>query len=538
MTLFSNGSETANLVVSSGLLQQLWAANSNLLENGDPNESLRCKIYPQQNYNILAFATSPWTLDGDEADLFCQVPKNIPLIITGHSLGGSIASLFTLWMLDNMDLSKTKRPLCITFGSPLVGDSSLQKAIFQSQTWNSCFLHVVSNQDPVPRIFLHHNPVHQTGAYKPFGTFLICSESGCACFGHPDSILELLPASASYGVQNRYPHEALVINHYQEMVEKLNGRTICRNATEPVDWDRGVLRDNLAEKPFDTGIYKQIKAILTGPPKKKIDIQTLIKQEKDIIAKKKASDLSTELNDMKINMVQLEWYKKFCKDEKTGYYDTYKNKKYEWDINVQEFKKKLTNYWIDKVKEAESKPQKEGASLRTRWLGAGTNYRRMVEPLDIAEYYKENKLNYETQGRSRHYIRLEEWLKEENNSESNQNNSKKENVASILTIDSCFWAKVEEAIVLCNLLKTENFGVEQKKNKLKEFEKYLWGLLKNYQVSSEIFLRGSSFMKWWEDYKKTMEGSSTSQLHHFMNSRAYEEYAKGTWSPPIYDLIF
>ncbi|XP_060672083.1 senescence-associated carboxylesterase 101-like [Ziziphus jujuba] len=325
------------------------------------------------------------------------------------------------------------------------------------------------------------------------------------------------------------------------MVEKLNGRTICRNATEPVDWDRGVLRDNLAEKPFDTGIYKQIKAILTGPPKhqqqQKINIINLVNREKRVISKKSFNP-SKKLNDMKINMAYLEWYKKWSKDQKTGYYDVYKKKLNEWDIKVEGFKKDLTNYWIDMVKEVETKPQKEGASLRTRWLGAGTNYRRMVEPLDIAEYYKENKLNYETQGRSRHYIRLEEWLKEENNSESNQNNSKKENVASILTIDSCFWAKVEEAIVLCNLLKTENFGVEQKKNKLKEFEKYLWGLLKNYQVSSEIFLRGSSFMKWWEDYKKTMEGSSTSQLHHFMNSRAYEEYAKGTWSPPIYDLIF
>ena len=72
------------------------------------------------------------------------------LIITGYSMGGSVASLFTLCLLEVINLSKPKcRPICITFGSPLIGGFGLQHSM-----WNSFFLHVVSNQDPVPGLFL------------------------------------------------------------------------------------------------------------------------------------------------------------------------------------------------------------------------------------------------------------------------------------------------------------------------------------------------------------------------------------------------
>nr|XP_048327100.1 senescence-associated carboxylesterase 101-like [Ziziphus jujuba var. spinosa] len=578
MTLFSNGSEKANLVVSSGLLQQSWNANSELYGNSDPNERLRFKVHSQGNYNILAFVTSSWTLQADRADLassstfkesfpvfeflcskknptfainkatiflfasyhdkllqlknqLCQVSKDTPLIITGHSLGGSIASLFTLWMLDSMDLTKTKRPLCITFGSPLLGDSSLQKAIFQYQTWNSCFLHVVTSLDPVPRIFMHHIPVHQKGVYKPFGTFLICSESGSACFEDPDSILELLVATASYGAQSQNPYESVPLVDYGRVVENLFNRTFLLDTIELPDW---------AAQPFEAGIIRQLRAIGVAlsqhQQQQKINIINLVNREKRVISKKSFNP-SKKLNDMKINMAYLEWYKKWSKDQKTGYYDVYKKKLNEWDIKVEGFKKDLTNYWIDMVKEVENKPQKEGAAFRTRWLFGGTNYRRMVEPLDIAEYYKEKKPNYETQGRSDHYIKLEEWQKEEKKSESNPNNLKREKVSSILTIDSCFWAKVEEAIILCNLLKTEKFGAEEKVNKLKDFENHVWGLLTNYEVSPEIFLPESSFMKWWKDwktYKRTLGSSFTSPLHDFIESGAHVEYDRGNWSPPIY----
>ncbi|KAE8689311.1 Detected protein of confused Function [Hibiscus syriacus] len=99
-----------------------------------------------------------------------------PLIVTGHSLGGSVASLFTLWLLEGLDISKEKRPLCLTFGSPLLGDKGFQQAISEHPAWHSCFLHVAAtSKDSIPRLFIA--PSHYLNSaieaskydhYKPF----------------------------------------------------------------------------------------------------------------------------------------------------------------------------------------------------------------------------------------------------------------------------------------------------------------------------------------------------------------------------------
>lgn len=60
-----------------------------------------------------------------------RVISSSKLIITGVALGGSIASLFTLLLLESID-SKNKKPICITFGSLLIGDKILQQAKSQS----------------------------------------------------------------------------------------------------------------------------------------------------------------------------------------------------------------------------------------------------------------------------------------------------------------------------------------------------------------------------------------------------------------------
>ena len=102
-----------------------------------------------------------------------------PVIITGAALGGSIASLFTLWLLEKVE-PKLKRPLCITFGSPFIGDAKLQQ-ILENSVRNSCFLHVAdATQTPT------------TEGFKPFGTYLICNGSGCDCIDDPKAVMGLL----------------------------------------------------------------------------------------------------------------------------------------------------------------------------------------------------------------------------------------------------------------------------------------------------------------------------------------------------------
>lgn len=251
---FSSGLELGNFIATSDLLEHSWKAITKLRTEisapiylafyGYYNERSNCKIIafvttpnctenPLEEdggedlvslsdllndeftaFEFLQTKTCPDSaINGVALDLFRRFypvyeqeisrlisNSKTQLIITGHGLGGSVASLFTLLLLDSIDLTKTKRPLCITFGSPLLGNEAFQNAISQFSTWSSCFLHLVSNQDPLPRKFLNNK------AYYPFGTFLFCSQSGgCSCFEGPKSILKLLEATkASNGVLLTY----------------------------------------------------------------------------------------------------------------------------------------------------------------------------------------------------------------------------------------------------------------------------------------------------------------------------------------------
>ena len=282
--------------------------------------------------------------------------------------------------------------------------------------------------------------------------------------------------------------------------------------------------------------------IFQNSPSSPTHFYKLLQQQENIIITKtekgakmmaflnqQAFDPFKGLNDIKVYMAYLEQYKKVAKDEKVGYYDRYKNKLGTSDIKVEEHMRRLTCYWEEMVDQAEKRPQTVGASLRTRSLFGGTNYRRMIEPLDIADYYKAGKQDYINQGRSKHYIILEQLLKETEKPSNGPNELKKQNVASSLTEDSCFWAHVEEARISCQLLSSgESNDREKETNNLIEFENYVYGLMKNYAVSSEIFLPKSSFMTWWREYREIKGTFYRSHLTGLMNNEDnYDKYAKG-----------
>ncbi|XP_059452082.1 senescence-associated carboxylesterase 101-like isoform X2 [Corylus avellana] len=590
--LFSSGLELGSFVVTSNVLHHSWAAISELY--GEIHEPpswaspVRFRTFQQPNCTIIAFVTWPpctkehlqgqgggdlvsssalketfplfeflstktnprFSINKPAIDLFASVRGVLdflksqistkPLIIAGHFVGGSVASLFTLWLLDKINLATTKRPLCITFGSPLVGDDGLQEAILQYPAWNSCFLHVVSDRDPVPRVLIspHNIPsapqsasASPTKEYKPFGTFLLCSQLGCACLENPESVLELLMANYSEGPGN----QVLEFFDYKNIVQQLKGNVICKDST--------AVLDEWIAQPLQAGIITQLAAIGLGRPQQlqqqSIDMNKLItktqEQEREWLFRRREAYDSKVLNEMKVNMAQLEWYKKFSEDEKIGYYDMFKNPYVSRNNTVERFKKSLTCYWIDMVDEKEKMPQRKGAAFATRFLFSGTNYRRMVEPLDIAEYYRDGETDYIAKGRTKHYKLLKQWLDEDESSASRPNNPKKQNLKGGLTEDSCFWAYVEEALISVNALSNGQYSsndMDKHKRSLIQFDDYVWGMLKNYAVSPEIFLEKSSFMKWWKEYseiirKGIMGPSHTSPFTEFMQNRQYGQYAPG-----------
>ncbi|RHN67892.1 putative carboxylesterase [Medicago truncatula] len=187
--LFSSGIELASFVTSSSILCKSWTSissnNEDIIWNDGIDVSWKVDEESSSDFTIVAFKATSSNVQADfvssaelkegnflDFEFLCskRIPifslnrtalslfrdnhqeleklkieinsftnLSTPLIFTGHGLGASIASLFVISLLQNVGSGKN-RPLCITFGSPLVGDKRLQQAISCSSIWDSCFI--------------------------------------------------------------------------------------------------------------------------------------------------------------------------------------------------------------------------------------------------------------------------------------------------------------------------------------------------------------------------------------------------------------
>ncbi|CAN1218783.1 Senescence-associated carboxylesterase 101 [Linum perenne] len=601
--VFNSGLELASSVVDSELLNQSWSSIWSLYAEANPlsSSSANFKVFKQPNLTVIAFVTSPIyspqhllqqqqeggpDLVSSEslkqhnfphldflcspgnpsfsfhkhavsgfASLFTSLQASAtqllvskdgetvlesPVLVTGDSLGGSIASLFTLWLLDSLSQLPSKKPskklpiLCITFGSPLIGDKGVHGGISQRSTWNSYFLHVVSSQDPLPTLLLASSPLLRNAQlryyYKPFGTFLLTSELGCACVEDPDVVSLLLSHKAvEFEGSNAVSLEGLPVQHYGLMVEHLKIRALCQGSSQLGGEIDDSLHAGIVLLLEAIGITRdqllQQQSIINLAEKTKQRLLLLMR------SKRNAMEPNRKLNEIKIKVVLIGRYKQECSKKGVGYYDSYKNQWSTADIDIARHKKHLTNYWKEMVEEAQKKPQKEGSHVRVSWLYGGTTYRRMVEPLDIADFYRGNgsKRDYKNQGRAKHYILLEKWLQEDNAAKPGSSSMKinKKNRAGNFTEDSCFWANVEEARISCRLLKAATTGEGERRlseSYLLQFEEYVMEMIRNNAVDPEIFLEKSSFMKWWAEFQEIVGKNHSSTLAGFMRNELYRCY--------------
>ena len=105
---------------------------------------------------------------------------------------------------------------------------------------------MATTQDPTPKFFHHQG---SSGVYKPFGTFLLCSASGCACSEDPDFILEQLVTPNPQSPQIQGPHLAF---HYGQILENLKHKAFCNSGFQC----SGEERD-----PLQASIIIQLQAI-------------------------------------------------------------------------------------------------------------------------------------------------------------------------------------------------------------------------------------------------------------------------------------
>eukprot|EP00253_Pinus_taeda_P031285 PITA_31285 len=452
-----------------------------------------------------------------------------PIIFVGHSIGGAIATLATLWVLEKR-LSQIP-PFCITFGCPLVGKERLVEAVWRAN-WGGNFCHVVSKHDIVPRMLLapiesiaepftticsywqgknvpdsliqdaartllNHVLVSPSSPYRSFGTYMFCSSNGAACVENAQTVLEMLRLTMQ-SQQTSFEEivQACVSEHirYDSALEEVMQNSII-----------GIrIASSSSESSYEMGISSQLEAIGVGAQNDGAQraLQKAGEIEDSFLTN--VDKLATELSQSQRVMAQIEWYKEDrCeKNGGIGYYDTFKNNQEKRDMGANYRRVKLAGFWDAIIEMWENHKLPSDFQSQNKWINAGTTYRKLIEPLDIAYYYRNNSNgNYFSDGRDKRHKVLQEWMEAKEKARSSRSQRIRTKPAS-LTEDSCFWAYVEEAWKDLENLKQ---GQHQSLQCLKEFEKYVTTMNDALKISADVFFEGSRYMTWKAEWENTKE---------------------------------
>ncbi|KAH9328595.1 hypothetical protein KI387_000703 [Taxus chinensis] len=342
--------------------------------------------------------------------------------------------------------------------------------------------------------------VFNLSPYRPFGYYLFCSRSGAVCVENREVVLQLL----YYSLENSDASTDLAkrdcISEHTEY-----GSCFARILNNRMRLGRPHEHLALPEaRSYDVCIALQLEALGLGIQNlpAQLALQTAGEREKRL--NMNSNKQVIELSKAQRAMAELEWYKRRCKHEGMGYYDSFKLQKDKKDFRANINRGRLATFWDEIIQMVENNELPEDFQYRTKWIYSATVYRQLVEPLDIANHYRLDKHkvsgHYLSAGRPRRYQILQKWLEENMPSEKQERKPRTEPAS--LTQDSCFWAHLEEVHH-----SNENHPQEWMP-KLKEFENLMKRLIDAQEVSPEIFLANSSFMIWWkntlpEEYKLT-----------------------------------
>lgn len=187
------------------------------------------------------------------------------------------------------------------------------------------------------------------------------------------------------------------------------------------------------------------------------------------------------------SMRDLEEYKATCELHKgKGYYDAFKVQKENKDFQANVKRLVLAGVWdeiIEMLKRYELPDEFEG---KQEWVNLGTSYRRLVEPLDIANYYRHLKNEdtgpYMIKARPKRYRFTQRWLEHANR------------LPKGAISESTFWAEVEE---LCSWISSKK-PYEDVKERVLQLEQDIKKWTDKGELTKDVFLRDPTFTKLWE----------------------------------------
>ncbi|XP_021734616.1 lipase-like PAD4 [Chenopodium quinoa] len=488
-----------------------------------------------------------------QAQMKSLLEKSKSIILTGHSIGGAIASLTTLWLLSYIQtIPSPPQILCITFGSPLLGNKSLSKSLLR-QRWAGNFCHVVLKHDIIPRLLfaplapintqLHcllkliqlsitsqseqlpfnvtgeikdqlfrfvlayteavaketaENMEIPAGLYWPFGNYLFYSDEGTVCVDNADAVVKLLYLMLAMGSSGSCCEDHL---KYGGCVERMSFQFLMR---------RGFIHGDVPASSYDAGLKLAVES--SGLASQ----ESVSRQAENSFKMVKQTRLTPSLNSARLaialakitpHRAQIEWYKASCDESENqmGYYDSFKRRASKRDYQVNLFRIKLASFWDNVISKIDNNELPHDFHKRRKWVNASHFYQLLVEPLDIAEYYRSGehlkKGHYLRNGRERRHELFSKWWREKYSDVVEE--SKRSKFAS-LTQDSCFWAHVEEARELVEKVRQEknSSNVAQLLQGIDEFEGYAKKLIDNKEVSSDVLAKNSSYSIWVEEVRE------------------------------------
>lgn len=135
----------------------------------DSQETLYVAIRGTVNWENWRTNAQVWTainFEGRDGRVHCgfknaadQVPieeilshKFRDVVFCGHSLGGAVAALATARLFQELPNPQNYNIRCITFGAPMFADETFRTTM-ERRNELECFVHMISPQDIVPRIF-------------------------------------------------------------------------------------------------------------------------------------------------------------------------------------------------------------------------------------------------------------------------------------------------------------------------------------------------------------------------------------------------
>ncbi|KAJ8769120.1 hypothetical protein K2173_000895 [Erythroxylum novogranatense] len=484
------------------------------------------------------------------------------IVVTGHSVGGTTASLCALWLLSGLrSTSSCPSIFCITFGSPLLGNVGLSRAITRER-WGGNFCHVVSKYDLMPRLLLipiapiisqicclvplwhlciskmlplqlHHQVKveifsyvckelqAQPGersmmvSYWPFGNYFFCSDEGAICVDNATSVIKMMQLLFMMGSPSCCIEDHLKYGEYVRNVcsQFLESRSFAKGEHPELSYDAGV-----ALALQSSGIPWQEPS--AGPARDCLKVARRMGRTPNL----NCANLAIKLSKITPYRAEIEWYKALCdqSDDQMGYYDSFKQRrasKREFKVNMN--RHKLATFWDHVIHMMESNRLPHDFEKRNKWVNASQFYKLLVEPLDIAEYYRTGmhriKGHYINHGRARRYQIFDRWWEGRAVSGHNYYRSK----FASLTQDTLFWARVEESREWLDNVRSQNDSgiLDFLWQKLDDFYRHASSLIESKEVSIDVLAKNSSYCLWEKDYKelKSQQEQWRSQLSGFID---------------------